>query len=53
MATETLVESKQQVNQPAAVRDGSQKEPAAQDAAKTKDGKLTPAPERKRPAKLS
>jgi ribose-phosphate pyrophosphokinase len=53
MATETLVESKQQVNQPAAVRDGSQKEPAAQDAAKTKDGKLTPAPERKRPARLS
>jgi ribose-phosphate pyrophosphokinase len=49
----TLVENKQQVSQPAAVRDGSQKEPGAPDAARAKDSKQTPAPERKKPAKLS
>jgi ribose-phosphate pyrophosphokinase len=53
METGTLVESKQQVNQPAAVRDGSQKEPSAQDAVKTKDSRQAPAPERKKSAKLS
>jgi ribose-phosphate pyrophosphokinase len=64
----TLVEGKQQEKQPAVVHDGSQKEPVALDvakldaakldaakldAARAKDGKTNPAPERKRPSKLS
>ena len=53
MDTGTLVEDRQQVNRPAAVRAGSQKEPAAQDAAKAKDGKMNPAPERKKTTRLS
>jgi ribose-phosphate pyrophosphokinase len=58
METGTLVEGKQQEKQPAAVRDSSQKDPAAPDsakldAAKAKDGKMNPAPERKKPSKLS
>jgi ribose-phosphate pyrophosphokinase len=58
MGTGTLVEGKQQEKQPAAVRDSSQKDPAAPDsakldAAKAKDGKMNPAPERKKPSKLS
>ena len=45
METGTLVEGKQQEKQPAAVRDSSQKDPAAPDsakldAAKAKDGKM-------------
>jgi len=51
--TGTSVEGKQQEKQPAAVQDGSQKEPVVQDAAKAKDGKQTPAPERKKSSKLS
>ena len=53
METGTLAGSKQQETQPAVARDGSQKEPAAQDAAKAKDGKMNPAPERKKITKLS
>src|SRR5580692_5192683 len=51
--TGTLTEGKQQEKQPAAVQEGSQKEPVAQDAAKAKDGKQAPAPERKKSSKLS
>src|SRR5580698_3046345 len=51
--TGTSVEGKQQEKQPALAQDGSQKEPVAQDGAKSKDGKQTPAPERKKSSKLS
>src|SRR5208282_1932210 len=50
MSAGTLVEGKQQENQPAAGRDGSQKE--SPEAAKTKDGKQVQ-PERKKASKLS
>jgi ribose-phosphate pyrophosphokinase len=58
METGTLIEGKQLEKQPAAVHDGSQKESGAPDAAKldatkAKDGKTNPAPERKKPSKLS
>ncbi len=47
----TLVEGKQQENQPAAARDGSQKEQLAPEAAKTRDGKQVQ-PDRKKPRNL-
>ncbi len=52
MEAGTLVEGKQQEKQPAAARDGSQKETATPDAAKTKDGKQVQ-PERKKTTRLS
>ncbi len=52
MDVETLVESKQQENQPAAMRDGPQKGPAAPETAKTKDGKQVQS-ERKKPRNLA
>src|SRR5208282_1720782 len=48
----TLVERKQQENQPAAGRDGSQKEQSAPEAAKTRDGKQVQ-PDRKKPRNLA
>jgi ribose-phosphate pyrophosphokinase len=48
METGTLVESKQQENPPTATRDGSQKEPAVQEAGKARDARQAPAPERKK-----
>jgi ribose-phosphate pyrophosphokinase len=47
----TLVEGKQQENQPAAGRDGSQKEQSAPETAKTRDGKQVQ-PDRKKPRNL-
>jgi ribose-phosphate pyrophosphokinase len=47
----TLVEGKQQENQPAAGRDGSQKEPVSPESAKTRDGKQVQ-PDRKKPRNL-
>ena len=53
VGTVVTVGSKQQENQPAATRDGSQKEPAAQEAAKARDARQAPAPERKKARNLS
>ena len=53
VGTVVTVESKQQENPPAATRDGSQKEPSAQEAGKARDARQAPAPERKKARSLS
>ncbi len=48
VGTVATIESKQQEKQPAAAHDGSQKEPSAQEAGKSRDARPAPAPERKK-----